>query len=539
MMKNAFAAMLLAPCLVALPAHAVPALWEWLPGHEPPVGQPKSVMAALPRSTVDRPDEVAGAQLHLMYVLPSDGVDEQADTDGRIGTSAVAFNLWLSQQTPGRSLRLDTSGGLPDITFYRLSRTDAQLRATGAFVRNELENELRAANMIRDDKLYAVYYGGSSTYSCGGGAYPPTLPGNVGAMYLKGEPPGAPGCATNPLGASIENPGYFEFAMIHELMHTIGLVAGCAPHHYRAGHASDFANDLMWGGDAPWQLPPQLDIGRDDYYGHSVAGCLDLDDSPYLTQPNRLFGISTRMQVLTGEDVMIGGFIVGGSTAKTVIVRARGPSLASAGVANALANPVLQLFAGQNVIATNDDWGTAANAAQIQASGYAPASPQESAILVGLSPGAYTAIVSGAANGTGVGIVEVYEIDLPEVPLMAISTRGQVQGGDGVMIGGFTIRGEAAKTVVVRARGPSLIPAGVANALANPVLQLVSGQTVIATNDDWGTAQNAAQIQASGFAPGHPQESAILITLPPGAYTAIVSGAAGGTGVGIVEVYTQ
>jgi hypothetical protein len=262
-------------------------------------------------------------------------------------------------------------------------------------------------------------------------------------------------------------------------------------------------------------------------------------NSAQARQPSRVFGISTRMQVLTGEDVLIGGFIVGGSTAKNVIVRARGPSLGSAGVANTLANPMLQLVraSDQQVIGTNDDWGSAANAAQISASGFAPADASESAILMSLSPGAYTAIVSGVNNGTGVGIVEVYEIDYPQVPLTGISTRGQVQGGDGVMIGGFTIQGEAPQTVIVRARGPSLGSASVANPLSNPTLTLVSGQSVLATNDDWGTAANAVQVQASGFAPAHPQESAILISLFPGAYTAIVGGAGGATGVGIVEVY--
>jgi hypothetical protein len=194
----------------------------------------------------------------------------------------------------------------------------------------------------------------------------------------------------------------------------------------------------------------------------------------------------------------------------------------------------------QGVIATNDDWQST-NAAAISASGFAPTNPLESAILATLPPGAYTAIVSGVAGGTGVGLVEVYEVDHPEVPLINISTRGQVLTGNDVMIGGFVIQGNAPQSVIVLAKGPSLAAYGIANPLANPTLTLVrsSNQAVIATNDDWQSAANAAQVQASGFAPSNVNESAILITLDPGAYTAIVSGVGGGTGVGIVEAYKQ
>jgi len=143
------------------------------------------------------------------------------------------------------------------------------------------------------------------------------------------------------------------------------------------------------------------------------------------------------------------------------------------------------------------------------------------------------------AAGTGVAIVEVYDIDQPEVALINLSTRGQVQTGDKVMIGGFIIQGDSAQTVLIRAGGPNLASYGVPGALANPKLDLYAGQTVIASNDDWGSAANAAAIAATGLAPVSPLESAILMTLSPGAYTAIVSGVGGGTGVAIVEVFAQ
>jgi len=256
----------------------------------------------------------------------------------------------------------------------------------------------------------------------------------------------------------------------------------------------------------------------------------------------RVANISTRGQVDTGFGVMIGGFVVGGLTgSKTVMVRAVGPSLAKYGVEGALANPKLQLVRQDDhmVIAENDDWIASPDASAIDASGLVPANILEAAILVTLTPGSYTAIVSGINNASGVGLVEVYEVDHPEVPLVNISTRGKVMTGFGVMIGGFIIQGSGPQTVVIRATGPSLADYGVEGVLSDPTLQLVrmsDGQT-IAFNNDWRTATNSGELQATGFAPSNPLESALLITLDPGAYTAIVSGQNGATGVGLVEVY--
>jgi len=252
----------------------------------------------------------------------------------------------------------------------------------------------------------------------------------------------------------------------------------------------------------------------------------------------RLSAISTRLDVLQGDDVAIAGFVIGGTAAKPVVVVAQGPSLAGHGIADPLADPKLTIVraSDQAVIATNDDWQTDPNAFYIF--GYA-SDPKEAALLLTLPPGAYTAVVSGANGGTGVALVAVYERNAPESPLIGISTRGKVLLGDNVMIGGFIIDGAEPMTIVVRARGPSLAAAGVSGVLANPTLQLVraSDQTVIAFNDDWQTAANAAALLASGFAPADSLEAAILITLAPGAYTAIVAGQADGTGVGIVEVF--
>lgn len=255
--------------------------------------------------------------------------------------------------------------------------------------------------------------------------------------------------------------------------------------------------------------------------------------------PPRLRNISTRGQALTGADVMIAGFVIGGSASKTVAVVVTGPSLGQFGIPNPLQNPTVRLTrANGTAVATNDDWATAANAGDLIAASLAPSHQLESAILINLAPGAYTAIVEGLNGGTGTAVVAVYEVDGPTIPLVNISTRGRVGTGIDVMIGGFVIGGTASQQVAIVATGPSLGNFGIPNPLANPTLRLTTASgTSIATNDDWGQASNAQQIQQLGFAPSNSLESAILVTLAPGAYTAIVEGLNGGTGVGVVGVY--
>ncbi len=253
--------------------------------------------------------------------------------------------------------------------------------------------------------------------------------------------------------------------------------------------------------------------------------------------------LSTRGLALTGDNVQIAGFIVGGTSSKAVVVRGRGPSLTAYGVANALRNPRLTLvrMSDHAVIETNDDWGKGANAPQLAATGFAPGNASEPAILMTLSPGAYTAILSGEGpDDTGVGIAEVFEVDHPESQLVNISTRGPVIDGDGVMIAGFIVQGTGRQLVVIRARGPSLAAAGVSNPLPNPTLSLVrmSDGQEIAANNDWNVQNlNATAIQQRGMAPANGYESAIMIALDAGAYTAIVKGLGNTSGTAIVEVF--
>jgi len=243
-------------------------------------GAPAQTSASA-RSTADRTDDFAGYQIHVMYVLSSDGIDYNLDTNGAIASSVAATQKWFAAQTRGtRRLRFDTSNGELDISFFRLARTDAAIAGFGAYVRDQIQLEINAAGFNHPEKIYAVYYGGSSTHACGGGAWPPTLTGNVVALYLRGRPPGARPCAGHGLAASGDLPGYWEFSLIHEFFHTLGAVAACAPHHTRSGHVSDDPRDLMYAGDRPWR-PSMLDVGNDDYFNHNT-GCLDVAKSVFI-----------------------------------------------------------------------------------------------------------------------------------------------------------------------------------------------------------------------------------------------------------------
>ena len=258
----------------------------------------------------------------------------------------------------------------------------------------------------------------------------------------------------------------------------------------------------------------------------------------------------------TGNDLMIGGFIVQGTGPKSVIVRAIGPELTPFGIPDALADPTLELHNGTGaLIAFNDNWQTTViggiitsnQVSAIQNSGHVPTQPSESAIIATLQPGNYTAIVRGRNNTTGVALVEVYDLNPNTTSVLGnISTRAFVQTGNDVMIGGFVVQGTAPKSVIVRAIGPELTPFGIPDALADPTLELHNGTgALIASNDNWQTTEiggiiasnQVSAIQNSGHAPTQPSESAIIATLQPGNYTAIVRGRNNTTGVALVEVY--
>ena len=253
--------------------------------------------------------------------------------------------------------------------------------------------------------------------------------------------------------------------------------------------------------------------------------------------------VSTRGNVGTGDGVLIGGFIVQGNSSKKIVLRALGPSLSAHQVVGALADPTLELHdANGHAIAFNNNWRDNPNqASQIAGSRLAPSDPHESALVETLRPGNYTAIVRGRGNTKGIALVEIYDLDSQPSPslLANISTRSDVETGDHVMIGGFIIGAGAPADVVIRALGPSLSASHVSGAIADPFLELHDGQGhLIARNDNWQQDSNqAVQMASVGLAPSNTLESGLFTTLRPGNYSAIVRGANGSTGIGLVEVY--
>jgi uncharacterized protein GlcG (DUF336 family) len=253
----------------------------------------------------------------------------------------------------------------------------------------------------------------------------------------------------------------------------------------------------------------------------------------------KLANISTRVSAGTGDNRLIGGFIISGTASKKVIVRAMGPSLGAFGVTSALADPTLQLHdATGAVIATNDNWGDTQRT-EIVASGIPPPNELESAIVRTLAPGAYTALVDGKNGGTGTALVEVYDLSpTSDSTLGNISTRGAVGPQSDVIIGGFIVSGTSGVTrVLVRTVAPSLAAFGITDAMPDPMLELrdVNG-TLIAANDNWRDGPEL-EIEESKLAPTNDLESAIITTLPSGPYTAVIHERNGKSGIGLFEVY--
>jgi hypothetical protein len=256
----------------------------------------------------------------------------------------------------------------------------------------------------------------------------------------------------------------------------------------------------------------------------------------------QLLNISGRVFAQTGDRIGIGGFIItGANPTKKVILRAIGPSMKNGGtpVAGRLSDPVLELHASDgHTIRANDNWREGQEA-EIQASGLAPSDDKESAIVAPLPNGSYTAQIAGAANSTGIGLVEIYDLESNKAgELGNLAVRADVKTGDNVLINGLILGGGTPKRIVFRAIGPSLAPQLGSAVLQDPILELhdANGATLM-TNDDWQQAPNAAEIQAAGLAPSNNKESAILMTLSPANYTSIVRGVGNTTGIGVAEAY--
>ena len=238
------------------------------------------------RSTVERADDSALPQVKFLYAVPADGTDRGFDTDRTIHRTVSSWQRWFTGQANGRRFRLDTFQGALDIAFVRLARTEAQYAGYGIAMRDSLEKDLAALGFNSPTKAYAVYFDGINTTACGSAPRPPALPGRVAGLYLKGTPPGAPGCATNAFAASATAaPGYLEFVMVHEILHILGIVDAAAPNHAFDGHVGNDPRDLMYAGVQPW-APSLLDATRTNYFNTtSLGGLINLAQSPYLVVP--------------------------------------------------------------------------------------------------------------------------------------------------------------------------------------------------------------------------------------------------------------
>ncbi|MEO5717111.1 MAG: sialidase family protein, partial [Chthoniobacterales bacterium] len=308
--------------------------------------------------------------------------------------------------------------------------------------------------------------------------------------------------------------------------------------------------------DFPSYQASRLSLGQieDPQFG-GVNGDADGDGvrnlSEFLSQtdPNnaasvvhtaRQLNISTRENVGIGDNVLIGGFIITGTTPKSVLLRALGPSLTGSDLSGVLQDPVLELHDGSDsIIAQNDNWRSTQPDAII-ATGIPPNDDREAALVITLAPGAYTAVVHGKNGGVGTGLVEAYDLDdTPASRFGNISTRGKVGVDTNVLIGGVIVASEESglANVIVRALGPSLGANGVSGALADPTLELHDGNgALLAQNDNWRDTQ-AGIIASVGLAPTDDRESALFAELAAGEYTVVVRGLDGTTGVGLVEVF--
>jgi len=259
-----------------------------------------------------------------------------------------------------------------------------------------------------------------------------------------------------------------------------------------------------------------------------------------------LMNLSTRGITNTGENVLIGGFVVEGSQPAQFIIRAIAFSLSTFGITDALGDSVIELYdANHNLVASNDDWFISNDAPTIASYHLDPPNSIESALIVTLNPGSYTAIVKSFSSSTqpattGVALFELYDLRRSSSRARNVSTRGQVGTGNNIIIGGFIIGGSTPKPVVIRAIGPSLSQFSVPNPLADPYLELRdSNGNLVEANNDWQQSPQAATIIADNLAPSSPKESAIAPTLAPGNYTALVKGVGGTTGTALVEIYDE
>jgi hypothetical protein len=285
-------------------------------------------------------------------------------------------------------------------------------------------------------------------------------------------------------------------------------------------------------------------LGNDTFILVGTGGVMEKSAA---AEPSRLINLSARSTVGTGGNILIAGFVLNGTGSKEVLLRGVGPTLAQFGVTNALAQSHLQLVSSTGAdLASDSLWGggAALSSAFAQVGAFAlPANSADAALLQNLGTGGYTAQLSGLASTTGVGLAEIYDADTgtPTARLINISARASVGTSSNILIAGFVISGDTPETVLIRGVGPTLSQFGVTGSLATPQLVLYdANNNTLESNAGWGGSAALSQTftQVGAFAlPATSADAAMLVTLPPGAYTAEVSGVGGSTGVGLAEIY--
>jgi len=462
-----------------------------------------------------------------------------------VGENAVSANAQTLNNRLGKILRLNPNGTIPSDNPFFNTATGANRAIWALGLRNPYTfgfqpgtgrmfiNDVGAGSWEEiNDGIAGSNYGWPT---CEGGCAQPN-PNFRNPLFQYGHGSGpTTGCAI--VGAAFYNPpvnqfpasyiGKYFFADICS-----GWIRVFDP---STGAASPFATGVSG--------PVDLHVGPDGclYYLARGNGGQVFRVSAVASQP---LNISVRSRVGTGNDVMISGFIITAGSAKKVILRGLGPSLQQANVPDPLPDPFLELHAGDgSPISANNNWkdNTPAQQQDIIANQLAPSNDLESAIVATVQPGTYTVIIRGQGNTSGVGLLEVYDVDRTATSRLAnISGRASVETGTNVLISGFIVgQNIGAAKVIVRGIGPSLAQSGITNSLADPTLELRDNNgALIIGNDNWQDDPNQeTRISESGLAPGNSQESAIAVFLLPGTYTAIVAGKNGGSGVGLVEVY--
>jgi hypothetical protein len=313
-----------------------------------------------------------------------------------------------------------------------------------------------------------------------------------------------------------------------------GTASGVYDHFNDVSQTTASVPDLAVGLRYYFAVTAYNEAGLESGYSEEISAIVPSPDSTPV--PQYLLNISTRVRVRGGDNVMIGGFIIEGDTNKDIVFRALGPSLANLGVPGVLADPTLEVYDSDGVLVQqNDNWTTLPSGTV--PAGFEPPNPAEAVVVASLAPGSYTAVLRSADGTEGNALCELYDLAPGNSTVRNISTRGEVGTGDDVMIGGFIIGGTTPAKIMVRAIGPSLAAFGVSGVLPDPVLELHDKDgSLIYQNDNW-RAEQAQQIIDTTIPPSDESESAIIATLAPGAYTAIVHDAGTAQGVALVEVY--